>query len=277
MSPPERILLTGATGNLGTKAASALREAGFDDLVLLDADTRERPDVLAADLSSFDRRWAQHFDRVDVVVHLAADSRETAGWDDVIPHNIDASLNVFRAAEDASVDRVVFASSNWVLGGHRFSRAALRSDTPPRPVNPYGASKLFIERAGYDLAARAGLTFVPLRLGYCQVGENVPGPQMEMGRWGQEMWLSNDDWRQAVVLACTRPLPVGGVPAVNLMSRNDGMRWDLSESERVLDYRPRAAHDPQMPAMSTVTDRLARLRERWIARDNGEPAFGSRW
>jgi nucleoside-diphosphate-sugar epimerase len=50
----------------------------------------------------------------------------------------------------------MFGSSNWVMTGYRFTTERLTTDLPPWPINPYGHSKLFGERAGRSLAARTG-------------------------------------------------------------------------------------------------------------------------
>jgi nucleoside-diphosphate-sugar epimerase len=84
---------------------------------------------------------------------------------DVIPHNIDAVLSLFEAARSAGVPRV-FASSNWVLGGHRFGRGPLGAATEPAPLNPYGMSKLMGERIGAHFAAVHGMTVVCIRIGW---------------------------------------------------------------------------------------------------------------
>jgi nucleoside-diphosphate-sugar epimerase len=61
----------------------------------------------------------------------------------------------------------------------------------PRPINPYGISKLFGERAGESWLGtnpQSGIhSFVAFRIGYCQADDNRPGPHMSMGQWGQEM------------------------------------------------------------------------------------------
>jgi len=69
------------------------------------------------------------------------------------------------------------------------------------------------------------MSVLSLRIGYCQPGENRPGPHMAFGRWGQEMWLGNDDWAQAVVKSITHPFD--GAAVLNIVSRNEGSRWDL--------------------------------------------------
>ena len=184
-------------------------------------------------------------------------------------------MNVLRAAEEGQVRRFAFASSNWVLGGYRFTRERLTATTTPKPVNPYGVSKLVIERVGLATAARTGMSFLALRIGYCQPGDNVPGPDMLYGRWGQEMWLSNQDWAQAVRKACTSPFE--GSAVLHLMSDNAGMRWDLTDSARVIGYRPESRHTPRLTLTGRLRDAAARLRDGLVQPMAPEPRFGGGW
>jgi len=268
------VLVTGSTGNLGEKAVSALRAAEIA-VTRIGRNTSGQPEVIAADLETWDLEWARHFAGVDTVLHLAADPKPVATWDSVTRLNVDLARNVLRAAEEARVRRFVFASSNWVLGGYRFTRTPLGADTPPRPVNPYGASKLFLERVGIAQSARTGMAFLSLRIGYCQPGPNRPGAHMAFGRWGQEMWLSNEDWAAAVVRACCAPFE--GAAIVNVMSENDGMRWDLEGARAAIGYVPASRHAPRLDAGGRLRERLARLRDALFPQMSSTPRFGSRW
>jgi hypothetical protein len=123
-------------------------------------------------------------------------------------------------------------------------------------VNPYGASKLFGERAGRSLAERAGISVLALRIGYCQHSEgNRPGPHMLDGVWGQQMWLSDRDlcqgFERAVLAADIR------FTVLNLMSNNPGMRWDIDETRRVLGYTPQDGHLAVAPEVTQDTDTSA--------------------
>lgn len=247
------VLITGANGNLGRKLRRHLEARGGYDLRLLDLDAAGTPGVVAADLSVHDEAWARHFEGVDAVLHLAAHGSPAIGWETAQRLNIDLTANVYAAAARKNAGRVVFASSNWVMAGYRFDQVRLTTDLPPRPLNPYGISKLFGERAGKSLAERRGVPFIGLRIGYCQEGENQPGPHMGMGLWGQRMWLSNRDlchgWERAIL--------AGGVEfaVLNLMSDNPGMAWDLDETRGVIGYRPQDGH------VAVETDDQARRSE----------------
>lgn len=275
----ERVLVTGAAGNLGRKAIAALAELDDLDVIAIDdspaVDLGPEIEFVHADLSIYEQSWARCFRDVDVVLHLAADPRPIAAWQSVLRSNLDLSHHVLRAAEECQVARFVFASSNWVLGGYRFTGEPLTPYTPPRPVNPYGFSKLATERDGAAVSARSGMSFLAIRLGWCQPGDNRPGPHMAFGRWGQELWLSNDDWRQAVQCACT--MPFEGFAVVNVMSDNVGMRWDLTDTERLLGYRPRSCHTPRVSLRRRVSQCAARLRDSAFTSSNGAPRFGARW
>ena len=72
---------------------------------------------------------------------------------------------------------------------------------------------------------------------------------MAMGRWGQEMWLSDRDFLNGMIAA----ISAKGIQfaALNLMSDNLGMRWDITETKRVIGY------DPKDGSLARVTFLLA--------------------
>jgi len=235
------VLVTGAAGNLGTKLRRHLEERRGYDLRLLDRAPADG--VIEADLAQHDEAWARHFEGVDAVVHLAAHPSPRIDFATAQALNVDLTFNVFDAAALHGVRRMIFASSNWVMAGYRFAGVRLTTDLPPRPINPYGISKWIGERAGQSLVRR-GLSFVALRIGYCQKGENRPGPHMGQGLWGQQMWLSDHDFVNAVERAV---LAEGVTFAVlNLMSDNPGMPWDIDETRRVIGYDPKDGHEAEI-------------------------------
>ena len=190
-SEPRSVLITGACGNLGRKLRSAWAEVY--DLVLVDKEVSEDdPDVIAADLSVVDEDWMTHFHGVDTVVHLAANGNEFAPWDELVGPNLDVLFNVLHASALAGVDRIIFASSNHVMGGYQhFGDSPITVDLPPLPDGPYGVTKLVGEREGRSLAKSFDLTFIALRLGWIQPGNNRP--ETLPNDWGRRMWLSNGD------------------------------------------------------------------------------------
>jgi uronate dehydrogenase len=156
------------------------------------------------------------------------------------------------------VRRVVFASTNQIMLGYRFREeiAKVTTDLPPAPLSPYGVSKLFGEEIGRGFAAETGISFIALRIGYFQRDENIPGPHMKIGIWGQSMWLSNRDMNHAM----ERAIEAEDVPfaTLNLMSDNPGMRWDLDHTRETIGYVPQDGHPPVIDEAIIAEDKSAR-------------------
>lgn len=252
------VLITGAAGNIGSKLTAHFRETEAYELRLLDLRVGEG--IIAADLGIFGGEWPQLFKDVDTVIHLAGDPHGTASWASVQSANIRATQNVLRAAREAGIRRVVFASTNQVMLGYRFRDDVplVTTDLPPAPLSPYGFSKLFCEEIGRAFTAETGISFLALRIGYFQRGENIPGPHMGIGVWGQQMWLSNRD----MMHAAERSIEAEGVgfAVVNLVSDNPGMRWDLAHTRETIGYAPQDGHTPVITDELRAEDERARNR-----------------
>ncbi len=242
------VLITGAAGNIGSKLRAHFTALGWQ-LRLLDADPRGDAAIEAADLVEWNDAWVARFAGVDAVIHLAGNPSPQTSWESAQRLNIDLTANVYEAAARHGVRRVVFASSNWVMAGHRSAQGTLTTERAPYPINPYGVSKLVGERMGHALHARRGVSVICFRIGYLQRGDNQPDTHMGWSTWGQAMWLSNRDLCQAMERAV---LAEGvGFAVLNLMSDNPGMRWDIELTKRTIGYAPRDGAAP------VVTDAVA--------------------
>jgi nucleoside-diphosphate-sugar epimerase len=162
-----RICVTGANGKAGREAARHLREHGYEvlatDLLVPRAD---REDVLAADLTDHGQA-VDVLDGMDAVVHLAnipAPGLAPAAL--TFNANTTMNFNVFHAAVQLGLQRVVWASSETTLG--------LPFDVPPRyapvdeshfpyPTSTYALSKVVSETIAAQLAGWSGIPFVGLR------------------------------------------------------------------------------------------------------------------
>jgi NAD+ dependent glucose-6-phosphate dehydrogenase len=243
------VLITGAAGNLGAKLRRHLE--GRYELRLLDIDPGGDAAIVRADLSRWDAAWVESCRGVDGVVHLAADPTAFQTWPNLVRPNVDAVVNVFLAAAQGGVRRVVYASSNHVMGGYQDDPAPrLTTEMPPRPgthyvsggqqrdSTPYGSAKLCGERVGKCFAEAYGLSVVAVRIGWVRPGENraeeVPA---ERGPWFRLMWLSNRDYCQLMERCLVADLPAP-FAVVNGMSANTGMRWDIDQTRRLVGYEP---------------------------------------
>jgi nucleoside-diphosphate-sugar epimerase len=250
MSADRTVLITGAAGNLGAKLRRHLE--GRYALRLLDRDPRGDAAVQTADLARWDAAWVDRFSGVDTVFHLAADPTAQQTWPNLLGPNVDALIHVYQAAALAGVRRLVYASSNHVMGGYKDDPepALLTTDLPPRPgaryvadgeardSAPYGSAKLFGERLGKCFADSHGLSVVAVRLGWVRPGENrAAAVPPERGDWFRLMWLSNRDFCQLMECCLTAEAALR-FAVVNGMSANTGMRWDLSATRALVGYRP---------------------------------------
>lgn len=250
MAQNRTVLITGAAGNLGAKLRQHLE--GRHDLRLLDLHSRGDSTIEEVDLSRWDTRWVDRFRGVDVVVHLAADPVAFQTWPHLIAPNLDALINTFQAAARSGVKRVVYASSNHVMGGYQDDPepACLTTDIPPRPgthyvvegqrrdSTAYASAKLFGERLGKCYSEAHGISVIAVRIGWVRPGENraqeIPP---ERGPWFRLMWLSNRDFCQ-LMEKCILADSSLRFAVVNGMSANRGMRWDIDHTRELIGYEP---------------------------------------
>jgi UDP-glucuronate 4-epimerase len=169
-----RYAVTGAAGFVGSHLAEALVDArhevvGIDcftdyyDVALKEENARRLAE-LGCEVRRVDlAEDALDFRPYDGVFHLAAQPG-VRSFGDVFPHylrdNVLASQRVFEAAarDDA---KVVFASSSSVYGAAE--RYPTPEDTPPRPLSPYGITKLACEHLADAYERAFGLRCVVLR------------------------------------------------------------------------------------------------------------------
>jgi uronate dehydrogenase len=177
------------------------------------------------------------------------------GWNELVAPNLDALTNVFLAAVQCGVRRIIYASSNHVMGGYKDDTSVTRitTDLPPRPgtrylaggqprdSTAYGAMKLFGERLGRSVAQAHGISVLAVRLGWILPGENRPEDLAdERGPWFRQMWISNRDFCHLMDCCLSADISIASTPFAILhgMSRNQGMRWDLSTTSALVGYDP---------------------------------------
>jgi uronate dehydrogenase len=161
----QRLLITGAGGEIGRTLRAGLyghyRLLRLLDIKPQDA-ARAGEEIVSADITDADAMHAALRD-IDCVVHLAGIPRENT-WESVLPNNIAGTYNVFEAARRNRVRRMIYASSNHVVGYHRAAKK-IGTDVPPRPDSRYGVSKVFGEALARLYADKHGLSAACLRIG----------------------------------------------------------------------------------------------------------------
>jgi len=169
-----RIAVTGGKGTIGT-----VLQKGLTDYNVVSLD---RPEVDAREYLLLKK----HFADIDIVIHLAFHSGKNNLYDS---DNSLMAFNVYQAALDAKVRRVIMASSVHADNFHMWKGPGkLTAKNIPVPDSVYGASKVFMESLG-RYYARQGLEVICVRFGGVSSTNKAP----EDDFWENAVWLSNED------------------------------------------------------------------------------------
>ncbi|MCD4829303.1 MAG: UDP-glucose 4-epimerase GalE [Candidatus Cloacimonetes bacterium] len=220
-----KLLITGGAGYIGSHTCVVLLEAGHDIAILDDLSNSSREAVrrveeLAGKAVAFHQvdlldeqavRNVMAIEQPDGVIHFAG--RKAVGESVEQPllyyrNNVTGTLNLLQAMQDYNVRTLVFSSSATVYGEP--DTFPITEDAPLNPANPYGRTKLMIERICIDLVAadpswRVSLLryFNPVGAHLSgRIGEAPDGPpnnllpfiaQVAVGR-REELSVFGDDW-----------------------------------------------------------------------------------
>ncbi|MEE9149213.1 MAG: NAD(P)-dependent oxidoreductase [Candidatus Tectomicrobia bacterium] len=249
-----RILITGLSGAVGRAIRPAL-DVRYEVAALSRVGVEGVADDLnfrgtVADLASI----RPAFEDVDSVVHLAADggvnspTGMNAGWESILENNIVGTYNVFTAARDAGVRRVVFASTGAVVLGYEHeepwlslasgdtarlpaSWPILTRDSEPKPHSLYAVSKLFGEDLARYFVNTSEMSILCLRISSVGAEDKVIGPR------GPMLYCSHDDMAQMVVKCIEVPASVRYDIFYVVSDNRRGYR-DWTHARDVVGYEP---------------------------------------
>ena len=220
------VLVTGGAGYVGSHAVLKLAEGPFDVTVLDDLSTGRAESVIGADLvvgDIGDRALVTRLlreRRIDVVMHFAAKTVVPESVADPLHYydvNTSKTRDLLQCCVESGVSDFIFSSTAAVYGVPAGGIAS--ENTPTRPINPYGASKLMSERMLADVARATGMRYVVLRY------FNVAGSDMQ-GRIGQ----SKEQCTLLTKVACEVATGVREVMEIY------GTNYDTPDGTGVRDY-----------------------------------------
>ena len=180
------ILVTGGAGYVGSHVCKALATSGFHPIVLDDLRRGHRsavqwgplvvgdcgdPAVLGDVFGRFAIKAVMHF------AALAYVGESIEAPDVYFRNNVMATINLLDAMKSCGIQNIIFSSSCATYGIP--SIVPITEDHPQKPINPYGESKLMVERILYWYGLRFGMSWSTLRYFNaagadpdCEIGEN---------------------------------------------------------------------------------------------------------
>jgi UDP-glucose 4-epimerase len=165
-----KLLVTGGAGYIGSIVSRRLLDAGHEVVVFDSLERGHRAAVapqarlVVGDLRDADAIHGAVSEGFEGVLHFAAYALvgESVAQPEVYYRaNVLGTLNLLEAMRAADVPRLVFSSTCAVYG--QPDKVPIAEDTPPRPVNAYGASKLAVDNMIHDFCTAYGLGAVSLR------------------------------------------------------------------------------------------------------------------
>lgn len=228
-----RLLVTGAAGGLGQAIRPHLprlaRHLRLSDIVPVEPGDGDE-EIVHCDLADADR-VAALVEGCDGIIHLGGVSVERC-WQQILPANIIGTYHLYEAARQHGKPRVVFASSNHVIGFYPRTQR-LDNQVPHRPDSLYGVSKCF----GEDLARlyhdKFGLETLAVRIGSC-----FPQP---VDTRMLATWMSVEDFVALLERAFVAPRL--GYSLVYGASDNREQWWDNRQTA-FLGWSPKDSSEP---------------------------------
>ena len=183
-----RLLVSGGAGYIGSVVAARLVGGGHE-VTVLDNLSRgheqavpEGARLVRCDLLDREELEREVSGGYDGVLHFAASSLvgESVAYPELYyRNNVVGTLNLLESMTSAGVPRLVFSSTAATYGEPEPERIPIREDCPALPTNPYGATKLAVDRMISAVSAAHGLAATSLRY------FNVAGSSAD-GRFGED-------------------------------------------------------------------------------------------
>lgn len=246
--PQPTVLITGMSGLIGGVARQQLQ-----DNYALSALNRSAVDTVSctrADLADFNA-IRPAFDGINTVVHLAANAHGGASWEELHQANVVGTYNVFEAARQAGVKRVIFASSGSTVAGWehedpygalvegRYADAGdswpmLTHESPTRPKGVYGATKVWGEALARHFTDTTDLSIICLRIGHVTRSDR-PETARDFS-----IWCSQRDIGQMIEKCIVAPASIK-FDIFFVVSNNKWGYRDLSHPQEMVGFAPQDA------------------------------------
>lgn len=226
----KRILVTGTNGRIGGMLMQGLREAGYDVVATARNSDAER-NIEAMNLLDNDS-VLRLTKGVDVIVHMAAYIISDQFEEKILPNNVIGTYNLYEAMRINGVKRMVFGSTNHVIGYYRKDEK-ITADSPYRPDSIYGLGKCCGELLGRLYADKYGISCINVRIGTYKP-DNEPRTLRQT-----QTWVSCEDMLELAKCCIEAPESIKFLNAFGV-SGNDGCFWPIEDLKELIGYVPKS-------------------------------------
>jgi len=230
-----KVLVTGASGAVGSTVTRVLRERGHAVRGFDCEPPRTPGEHHVGDLLDFEA-LSRAVSGMDTLVHCAAVPDRQDFPSQLVPVNIVGTHLVLEAARLAGLRRVINVSSVRVVGGIDWARGRIGLEQGLVPGDHYGVSKATGELLARMYAERFAMSILSARLGWF-VRNPDEAKLFETVRAASRFYVSHRDAMDFFVRAVEAPFE--GYAAVFVTSRNnDDSAFDLAPTRALLGFEP---------------------------------------
>ncbi|MET4558869.1 nucleoside-diphosphate-sugar epimerase [Lysinibacillus parviboronicapiens] len=237
----KKILITGAAGKIGQHVANTLMKKTSYQLKLADINLlplekfkgSSNHEVIYLDVSSLEE-CQNACKNIDIVIHLAGDPSPNADfYSSLLENTIKGSYNIFKAASDNGVTKVIAASSAQTVEGYPLDFQVTDS-SPVRPKNMYGVSKCFVEALASYFAYEKQLQSILIRIG---AYDDYKPEGLPLSARDMSAYISPEDFIDLLLKTITaKNLPFFSI--LHGISENRFKRLNIEETKRLVGYTP---------------------------------------
>lgn len=269
MPSPKKVLITGVYGLIAGRIYTDMAELpGQYEVHALSR--REQPSERApgerglaipkdrshlADLTDLDA-VRKAVSGCDTVIQMAADPRPEAPWESTLNSNMIGVYNVFEASRLEGVKRIVYASSVMASWGNQFDEPykaikecrfadvpdpipLIKHTDPPRPTEPYSASKVWGEALARTYSDSHGMSCLCVRIGWVNAQDIPDRPELAA------VWCSQRDIVD-ITLRCANAPDDLRFDIFYGISKNRYCWLDMSHPKEVLGFEARDSAEERL-------------------------------
>jgi uronate dehydrogenase len=237
-SQPQKVLVTGSTGAIGSVVSQRLLARGHHVRGFARKPSRGLTDYIVGDLNDQDavRRAVEG---MEVVIHLGAYPNDADFLKVLLEPNVRGLFHICDAAREFKVQRLSLASTMQTVAGFGSPSRPIRIEEGTAPTNHYALTKVWAEEMGKMLARVHGISVVNVRIGWLPRNPSE-ADGLKGAEEGPDVFFSHADAQRFYERVVESPTPGPG-EAITVFATSKPAhveRLDLEPARRILGYEP---------------------------------------